>query len=80
MCVFAIACAFKCGVALVGKFIYSALLTPLWQNIFKHLRYIGGWNASKTLVVRKNPDLALFCIFKISGGKPSLGYVKRTEV
>ena len=27
----AIACAFRWGVALVGEFFYSALLTPLWD-------------------------------------------------
>ena len=34
VCVFAIACALRWGVALVGEFIYWSLLTPLWENIF----------------------------------------------
>ena len=33
MCVCAIACALRWGVALVGEFLYWALLTPSWENI-----------------------------------------------
>ena len=31
-----IACAFRWGVTLVGKFNYWALLTPPWENNFKY--------------------------------------------
>ena len=41
MCVFAIACTLRYGVALVGEFIYWALLTLSWENIFRYLRYTG---------------------------------------
>ena len=40
--VFVIAYALRWGVALVGEFIYWALLTPSWENIFKYWRYIEG--------------------------------------
>ena len=49
----AIACAFRCGVARVGEFIYEALLTPSWENIFRYSRYTGSRNRSKTLVMKK---------------------------
>ena len=29
-----IACALRCGVALIGDFLYWALLTPSWDNHF----------------------------------------------
>ena len=53
MCVFSIACALRWGVAFVGEFIYWALLTPSWENIFKYQRYTGKGNTSKSLVVKK---------------------------
>ena len=34
------ACALRWGVALVGDFLYWALLTPSWENLFKYWRYI----------------------------------------
>ena len=42
VCVVAIACALRWGVALVGEFNYWAMLTSSWENIFKYWRYIGG--------------------------------------
>ena len=44
---------FRWGVALVGKFIYWALLTPSWKNIFRYRRYIGRGNTSENLVKKK---------------------------
>ena len=32
-CVCVIACAFRLRVALIGEFLYSALLTPLWDPL-----------------------------------------------
>ena len=32
-----IECSLRCGVALVREFLYWALLTPLWENIFQVL-------------------------------------------
>ena len=52
-CVSAIACAFRWGVALVGEFLYWALLIPLWENIFRCCRYTKRWNSVETLVVKK---------------------------
>ena len=37
MCEHGIACALRWGVALVGDFLYWALLTPSWENIFQVL-------------------------------------------
>ena len=34
-----IACAHRWGVALVGAFLYWALLTPSWENIFRYWKY-----------------------------------------
>ena len=42
VCVFSIACALRWGLALVGEFIYWALLTLSWENIFRYWRYTGG--------------------------------------
>ena len=36
MCEHGIACALRWGVALVEEFIYMALLTPLWENVFSY--------------------------------------------
>ena len=35
VCMFVIAWTLRWGVALVGEFIYWALLTPSWENIFR---------------------------------------------
>ena len=35
VCVFSISCALRWGVALVGEFLYLALLTSSWENIFR---------------------------------------------
>ena len=43
MCVFSIACALRWGVALEGEFLYWALLTPSWENIFKYWRCTRRW-------------------------------------
>ena len=40
MCEHGIACALRWGVALVGDFLYWALLTPSWENILRYWRYI----------------------------------------
>ena len=53
MCVFAIAFALRWGVALVGEFLYWALLTSSWENIFRCWRYTRRWNSSDILVVKK---------------------------
>ena len=34
-----IACALRWGVTLIGAFLYWALLTPSWENIFKYWKY-----------------------------------------
>ena len=60
MCV--IACAFRWGVALVGEFLYWALLIPSWENIFRYWRYTGEGNTSKRFVV-KNAELWPFHVF-----------------
>ena len=42
VCVFVIACALRWGVALVGEFLYWALFTLSWENIFRYWRYTEG--------------------------------------
>ena len=42
VCVFTIACALRWGVAHIGEFIYWALFTPSWENIFRYWRYTRG--------------------------------------
>ena len=34
-----ITCALRWGVTLIGAFLYWALLTPSWENIFKYWKY-----------------------------------------
>ena len=53
MCEHGITCALRCGVALVGDFLYWALLTPLWEKIFKYWWYPRKWNSIEILVVKK---------------------------
>ena len=53
MCEHGIACALRWGVALVEDFLYWALLTLSWKNIFRYWRYTGRRNRSKKLVEKK---------------------------
>ena len=49
-----IACALRWGVALIGDFLYWALLTQSWENnFFRYSRYSGKLNMFKKLVKKK---------------------------
>ena len=38
-----IACALSWGITLIGEFIYWAVLTPSWENIFRCWKYTLRW-------------------------------------
>ena len=50
---YAIACALRWGVALVGDFLYWALLTPLWEKYFQVLEVHQEKALHEILVERK---------------------------
>ena len=61
-CLGSIACAFRWGVTLVGKFNYWALLTPSWEKEFQVLEVHRGTKLIRDLSGRGKAELALFCI------------------
>ena len=62
-CLSSIACTFRWGVTLVGKFIYWALLTLSWEKNFKYWRYAGGRSSPKTSVVKKKANSSFVLCF-----------------
>ena len=75
MCVFAIACALKWGVAFKGELIYCPFLTPLWENIFRHRRSTRRGNTFKTLVMKKGQIWLIHVFFNILDRISSFVYV-----
>ena len=78
MCEHGIACALLWGVALVGDFLYRALLTSSWEKHFKYWRYIGRRNKFKKVVEKK--ARFGFVLYPVNFGEKNLFsvYVKRT--
>ena len=63
VCVFAITCALRWGVTLVGEFIYWALLTPSWEKYFQVLEVHRGMKYIQDLSCEKGSDYGLFMYF-----------------
>ena len=50
---YAIACAFRQGVAIVGEFFYWALLTPLWDPLLGTGGCTGRRRSDEAMIMKK---------------------------
>ena len=77
---YGISCALRRGVALVGEFIYWALLTQSWENHFRCWMSTRRWNTSETLVVKKARSWLIFLLCKILDSDIVFVMKKRKEL
>ena len=50
---YAISCAFRRGVALVGEFLNWALLTPFWDPLLGIGGVTGKWRSDEAVIMKK---------------------------